>query len=109
MGTGSEISMLIEVQKILSFEGISARVVSIPNFKAFIEQEDEYKNEVIPQNVPKLSLEAGITWGWERFVKGEGLSIGIDEFGASGKMKDVFEHYGITIEEVAKKARELVK
>lgn len=109
MGTGSEISILIEVQKILSFEGISARVVSIPNFKAFIEQEDEYKNEVIPQNVPKLSLEAGITWGWERFVKGEGLSIGIDEFGASGKMKDVFEHYGITIEEVAKKARELVK
>ncbi len=106
MGTGSEVQLALAARDILAAEGIAARVVSMPSFELFCAQPEEYRESVLPRGVrARVSVEAGVTEGWERFVGLDGLSVGINRFGASAPYEVVYRELGITAEAVAEAAR----
>jgi len=106
IGTGSEVQLALAAREMLAAEGIAARVVSMPSFELFAAQPEEYRESVLPRGVrARVSVEAGITEGWERFVGLDGLSVGINRFGASAPYEVVFRELGITAEAVAGAAR----
>ena len=109
IGTGSEVSVAVGAAKLLAAEGIAARVVSFPSWKIFEEQTAEYKASVLPAGVPKLSVEAGATLGWWKYVGSDGDVIGIDRFGASAPGPIVLEKLGFGADSVAVRAKKLVK
>jgi transketolase len=104
VGTGSEVSVCVEAANILAIDGIRARVVSAPCFSLFAQQGDEYRNSVIPRDVPTLGVEAGVSFGWERFVD---EVVSIDSFGTSAPGSEALRHFGISPENVAQRARQL--
>ncbi|MEX2462970.1 MAG: transketolase [Balneolaceae bacterium] len=109
MATGSEIHPTLEAAVILEKEGISTRVVSLPCLELFEEQSEEYRNFVIPSDViNKVSVEAGTTFGWHKWIGNDGLAMGIDTFGLSAPYKEVYEHFGLTAENIAEKSKELL-
>ncbi|MFN3217481.1 MAG: transketolase [Acidimicrobiales bacterium] len=108
IGTGSEVSVCIDAAEALGREGIAARVVSMPSWDLFGAQEPDYVDSVLPPEVPTVSIEAGVTLGWERWAD---ITIGIDRFGASAPGSTVMEKLGITagaVIEAAKAAIETV-
>jgi transketolase len=105
VGTGAEVHTAIEAQAILAGQGIGARVVSMPSWELFAEQDDAYRDEVLPPTLPRVSVEAAITMGWERWVD---RAVGIDRFGASAPGLEVLEKLGITGENVAQVAKDLL-
>ena len=83
------------------------RVISMPCREIFEQQSDDYKNSIIPnRGAMKISMEAGITMGWENYIGVNGLSIGIDHYGASAPGKDLSEEFGFTSEKVENKIRD---
>jgi len=109
IGTGSEVSVALEARNLLAGQGVSARVVSMPSWEIFEKQDEVYKNFVLPQNIgARISVEAGVTLGWERYVGFKGASIGIDRFGASAPGEIVLEKLGVTPEKVANETLELL-
>ena len=109
IGTGSEVSAIVEAAKLLAAEGIAARVVSFPSWKIFEEQTAEYKASVLPAGVPKLAVEAGATLGWWKYVGLDGDVIGLDRFGASAPGPIVLEKLGFGAANIAARAKKLVK
>jgi transketolase len=109
IGTGSEVLPVVEAAKLLEAEGIRARVVSFPSWKIFEEQTAEYKASVLPAGVPKLAVEAGATLGWWKYVGQDGDVIGVDRFGASAPGPKVLAELGFGAENVAARAKKLVK
>ncbi len=109
IGTGSEVWNCVDAAKLLAAEGIAARVVSFPSWAIFEEQSAEYKASVLPAGVPKVSVEAGATLGWWKYVGLDGAVIGLDRFGASAPGKKVFAELGFTPENVAAHAKKLLK
>jgi transketolase len=105
VGTGSEVAVALRAGDLLREEGIAARVVSMPSWELFARQEQEYRDEVLPPDVPSVSVEAGIAMGWERWVD---RSVSIDRFGASAPGPTVLEKLGITAEHTAGAVRELL-
>ena len=104
IGTGSEVSLCLEAAALL--EGIAVRVVSMPSTSRFMQQDDAYRDSVLPPSVKaRISVEAGSTLGWVRWVGDEGERIGLDHFGASAPAADIAEHFGLTPEAVAERAR----
>ena len=99
IGTGSEVGLAVEAAKLLAAEGIRARVVSFPSWKLFEEQSAEYKSSVLPANLPKLAVEAGVTVGWWKYVGLDGDVIGVDRFG----------ELGFSAANVAARAKKLMK
>jgi len=106
VGTGSEVSVCVDAATALGQQGIAARVVSMPCWELFAEQDQTYRDAVLPAQVPKLSVEAGVTLGWERWVD---LPVGIDRFGASAPGSVVLEKLGMNPDNVAAQATSLVK
>jgi transketolase len=109
IGTGSEVWAVLEAAKLLAAEGVRARVVSFPSWKIFEEQTAEYKASVLPAGVPKLAVEAGVTLGWWKYVGSDGDVIGLDRFGASAPGPKVLAELGFSAENVAARAKKLVK
>jgi transketolase len=109
VATGSEVEVVLKAAVELKDAGIMATVVSMPSFKIFEEQSEEYKASIFPHGVPKISLEAGATMGWWKYIGREGVAIGIDKFGASAPGPIVMEKYGISVANVVEKAKGLVK
>jgi transketolase len=109
IGTGSEVQLAQGAAKLLAAEGIKARVVSMPSWKIFDEQPAAYKASVLPAGVPKLAVEAGATLGWWKYVGSNGDVIGLDRFGASAQGPVVMKELGFTAENVARRAKKLVK
>ena len=105
VGTGSEVSVCVAAAKLLQASGVNANVVSMPSFDRFAQQASKYRQSVFPQNVPVLSVEAGVTFGWSQYAD---ASVGIDRFGASAPGSTVMSKLGISAENVAERARELV-
>ena len=105
IGTGSELSLVVAARQKLLERKIDARVVSMPSWELFAAQAASYQQEVLPPELPKISLEAASTFGWSRWVD---RSIGIDTFGASGPGAAVLAHYGIAPEPVAARVEELI-
>ena len=109
IATGSEVSLILEAQAELAKENIQARVVSMPSWELFLQQEQSYRDQVLPSGIKKrLAVEAGITLAWYKFVGSEGEVIGIDRFGESGPGEEVMRAFGFTVENVCTKARALV-
>ncbi len=110
IGTGSEVQLAVKAREMLAAEGIAARVVSLPSWELFAAQPEEYRQSVLPNHVrARVSVEAGVTEGWGKFVGLDGLSVGIDRFGASAPYQVVYEKLGVTAEAVAEAARTLVQ
>lgn len=110
MGSGSEVQLAMEAQDQLAQEGIDARVVSMPSWELFEAQDSAYKESIFPKAVTaRISIEAGSTVGWDRWVGSKGKAIGIDHFGASAPYEDIYENFGLTVDRLVKEARELLK
>jgi len=109
IATGSEVSTIVKAAAELKAAGIVAKVVSMPSFKIYDEQPDAYKKELLPEATPKISLEAGATMGWWKYVGHNGAVIGIDRFGASAPGPIALEKLGISVAHVVEAAKGLVK
>ncbi len=110
MASGSEVALIAEAGDQLAKEGINVRLVSFPSWELFEMQDRDYRESVLPADVPKrLAVEAGVTLGWERWVGSEGKIIGIDCFGVSAPYKVLFEKFGFTVENVIKQAKSLLE
>jgi transketolase len=105
IGTGSEVQWCVGAAETLGNDGVAARVVSLPCWEWFEQQDDAYRAEVLPPGVPALSVEAGSTFGWERYAD---ASVGIDTFGASAPGPVVMEKFGFTVEHVVERAHALL-
>ncbi|MEJ1086950.1 transketolase [Microbacterium sp. Mu-80] len=110
IATGSEVQLAVAARESLAAEGIGVRVVSAPSLEWFAEQDDAYRESVLPASVTaRVSVEAGSVGGWREIVGDRGRSVGIDHFGASADYKTLFEKFGITTEAVVEAARESIK
>lgn len=108
IASGAEVHVALEAADLLTKSGITARVVSLPCWEKFGEQPEAYRNAVLPSHLPTVTVEAGVTLGWERFRGPKGVSIGIDRFGESAPGEQVLHHLGIRPELVADAARKLI-
>lgn len=108
IATGSEVHLALEAQAKLAEEGICVSVVSMPSWDIFEMQSEEYKKSVLPEGLPKVAVEAGVTLGWSRYTGSEDNVIGINKFGASAPGGTVMKEYGFTAENVAAKVKSLL-
>lgn len=109
LANGSEIKLALEAAETLAKDGIAARVVSMPSWEIFDAQSQDYKNKVLPENVTaRVAIEAGATQGWHKYVGMNGKVIGLDHFGASAPIKELFTHFGITADSVTQAVRLLL-
>lgn len=108
IATGSEVHLAISAQAQLAKEGVSVSVVSMPSWDAFEAQSAEYKAAVLPENLPKVAVEAGVTLGWSRYTGSEDRVIGINTFGASAPGDIMMEKYGFTVENVVAKVKSVL-
>jgi transketolase len=105
VGTGSELWVAMAAADLLAEDGVRARVVSMPSWELFEAQDDAYRDGVLPPGLPSVAVEAGVSQGWERWVD---RVVAIDRFGASAPGEEVLEHLGITPQNTARVARELL-
>ena len=109
MGTGSEVSLVLDAREQLQKEGVPTRVVSMPCWELFEEQSREYRQEVLPPSVPaRVAVEAGVAQGWDRYVGPSGAIIALDRFGASAPGDVALRELGFTVENVVKHAKALL-
>jgi transketolase len=109
IATGSEVSLALGAQKQLGDAGIPVRVVSMPSTTEFDRQSPEYRNSVLPEALPKVAVEAGVSDYWRKYVGTQGAVVGIDRYGESAPAADVFKHFGFTPDNLAKVVRSIVK
>jgi transketolase len=110
IGTGSEVQLAVEAREALAADGIQARVVSAPSLEWFAEQDEAYRESVLPKSVKaRVSVEAGTALSWRGIVGDTGRSVSIEHFGASADYKTLFQKFGITAEAVIAAARETIK
>ncbi|PJF34045.1 MAG: transketolase, partial [Candidatus Thermofonsia Clade 1 bacterium] len=109
IATGSEVSLIMAAHKMLNEMGIRARAVSMPSFELFEAQDEGYKESVLPSSVTaRVAVEAGVPFGWHRYVGTRGKIIALERFGASAPQEVVFRELGLTAEAVVAAARELL-
>jgi transketolase len=109
MASGSEVYLIIEAGVRLVSEGANVRLVSFPSWELFEAQDEKYRDQVLPPEIKaRLSVEAGVSQGWERWVGDSGESISVERFGASAPYKVIFENYGITVDNVINRARQIL-
>jgi len=105
MASGSEVDLALQSSEVLESQGTKTRVVSFPSWEIFEMQSEEYKNSVLPKHVnARISIEAGVGQGWEKYVGLNGALISIEQYGASAPQNILFEKYGFTIVKVVEKA-----
>ncbi|CAB4856586.1 MAG: transketolase [Actinobacteria bacterium] len=106
IATGSEVTLALEVQTSLKNDGIAVRVVSAPCLEWFSEQDDFYRNTVLPASIPlKVSIEVGIAQGWREIIGDKGIAISIEHFGASADAKKLFSEFGFSVENVSNRIK----
>lgn len=110
MATGSEVEIALEAFTALDDEGVKTRVVSMPCWELFDEQDEEYQEFVLPSEVySRVSIEAGVTLGWQKYVGLYGITIGVDTFGASAPYEKIYEEYGLTATAVIEAVGEVIE
>ena len=109
IATGSEVEIAAMAAVQLAQEGVAARVVSMPCVEAFYAQDVSYRKRVLPDGVPRVSIEAGVTWFWRAIVGENGIAIGIDTFGESAPAEQLYEHFKLTPSHVAECALSVIK
>jgi transketolase len=108
IATGSEVPVALGAQKLLGDAGVPVRVVSMPSTSLFDRQDADYRNSVLPRELPKVAVEAGVTDYWRKYVGLEGGVVGIDRFGESAPASDLFKHFGLTAEHVAEAVKSVL-
>lgn len=108
IGTGSELHLALAAAECLKSEGMNVRVVSMPSWELFDRQSDEYKASVLPADIPKVAIEAGITLGWQKYVGTDGAVVGLDRFGASAPGDRVMHELGFNVDNVCAVARTVI-
>ncbi len=109
IATGSEVPLALEAQKQLAAEGVGVRVVNLPSWELFEQQDAAYIESVLPAACTRrVAVEAGSTFGWERWVGTEGRIIGMTGYGASGPAAELFRHFGFTVENIVAQVKELL-
>ena len=108
MATGSEVSLALDAAETLREDGVAVRVVSMPSLELFREQPDDYREQVLPPDVPRLAIEAASPLGWHEWVGADGDVIALDRFGASAPGGVVMEKLGFNVENVVRRARTLL-
>ena len=103
IATGSEVDLALKVKEKLESDGKKVRVVSMPSMELFRDQDETYKEEVLPIKAKKVSIEMASTFGWAEWTGSDGLNIGIDSFGASGKGEEVAAEFGFTPEKIVER------
>ncbi|MGB8517440.1 MAG: transketolase [Gallionella sp.] len=100
IATGSEVDLAIKAQAALAAEGVNVRVVSMPSTNVFDNQDQAYKDSVLPKGVKRIAVEAGVTGGWWKYVGLDGAVVGMDCFGESAPAPELFKHFGFTVDNV---------
>jgi transketolase len=109
IATGSEIHLALEAYEKLRAEGIRARIVNMPSWELFEQQPEDYRYEILSPDIKaRISIEAGSTHGWHKYVGLEGETIGIDRFGASAPGKILLQKFGFTLENLLNRVRTLL-
>ena len=108
IATGSEVSLALGAQRQLAQAGIPVRVVSMPSTSVFDRQPEEYRNSVLPREIPRVAVEAGVSDYWRKYVGLKGAVVGIDRFGESAPAGELFRHFGFTAENVVKAVRSVL-
>ena len=106
VATGSELSLCVRARDVLQGDGIPTRVVSMPAWELFAEQDEDYRASVLPAGVAKLSVEAGVAMGWSKWVD---ASVSLERFGASAPGLEVLEELGFSVENVVGRAKDLLE
>ena len=109
ISSGEEVHQAIEVSKRLNTKGIDVRVVSMPSIKRFLDQEDSYKEEILPVGIKKIVIEAGSSLSWNRLIFNKKYLITLDTFGDSGSRDELYEKYGFDIKSLEEKIENLLK
>jgi transketolase len=104
--TGSEVSLVLAAREALQADGVPTRVVSMPCWELFADQDESYRASVLPAGVPKLSVESGVAMGWRKWVD---ACVSLERFGASAPGTEVYEKLGFSVENVVARARELIE
>ncbi len=103
MASGSEVDLIVQAAEALAEKGIAVRVVSFPSWELFIAQSQAYRDEVLPPKIKvRLAIEAGVPMGWERWVGDQGSVLAINHFGESAPYKELYQHFGLTVESIVK-------
>jgi transketolase len=105
IATGSEVEVALACAAALEADGVGTDVVSMPCAELFLEQSPAYRDDLLPADALKVSIEAGVTLGWERFTGADGINIGIDSFGASAPADQLYRHFGLTAESIVPKIK----
>jgi transketolase len=109
IATGSDVALALEAHESLVSDGIRSRVVSLPSFYLFDQQDQDYRDSVLPPSITaRVSIEEAATLGWDRYVGPEGATIGMHTFGSSAPLKDVLAEYGFTPDRIAETARSIL-
>lgn len=108
VGTGSEVEVAVRAAERLEADGIPARVVSMPCVEWFAATDDAYREEVLPADVPKVVVEAGVTVGWKDLLGANTEAVGVNAYGQSASAKVLFEEYGVTADAVVHKAKSML-
>jgi len=106
--SGSEVNLADEVSHKLATENIYSKVISVPCQELLEKQTNAYKKNILKETKFKISIEAGVTNSWEKFIGQQGLAFGIDDFGKSAPYKNVYKHFGLTSENITKKVKEML-
>ena len=109
MASGSEVALIVDAGYTLAAEGYNVRLVSFPSWELFEQQDQSYRDEVLPPSIKRrLAVEAGVAQGWHRYVGDQGRIISIERFGASAPYKKIYEEFGLTAANILKEARNLL-
>ncbi len=109
LGAGSELQLVVEAKAKLEEKGKAVRVVSMPSENIFEQQDQAYRDSVLPPSIRRrLAVEAGVPMSWYRWVGLDGDVIGMTTYGASGKSEDVMKHFGFTVDNVVERALKLL-
>lgn len=108
IASGSEVELIYKAAEVLEKDGITARVVSMPSWELFEKQDKSYKDSILPKDIKKLAVEAGVTIGWHKYVGDDGKVLGIDTFGASGPANEIYDFMGLTVENIVKEVKALI-
>jgi transketolase len=107
--TGSEVNLALDVSHKLAMDGVYSKVVSVPCQELFEQQNDKYKNKILNETDFTITIEAGSTLCWQKYIVKKGLNFGIDDFGKSAPYKEIYNFFGLTVENITNKTKEILK
>ena len=109
MASGSEVSLALEISHKLATENIYSKVISVPCQEIFEQKSSDYKSKILKETNLNITIEAGSTDSWKKYIVNKGLNFGIEDFGRSAPYKDIYDFFGLTVESIIKKTKSLIK